>query len=433
MKAPLWGVKKSGTRPGRCDSAALLLGRTAARVLRIQFVVYSTEHSPELKARDQDVIYLDNNSTTRTDDAVIAAMQPYWQNEYGNPSSLHLLGQSARHAVERAREQVAAFVGARPRDIVFTSGGTEADNLAILGAIDANTARRRIVTTGVEHVAVFSLCEALAKRGHPVTFVSVDSDGRLDLEKFADALTPDTSVAAVMHANNETGVLFPIEDCARIAADKGVPLHVDAVQSAGKVPVNVGSWPVTTLAISAHKFHGPKGAGALYVSPRAKLRNQLVGGHQERDLRPGTENTPAIIGMGLAAELAMQSAIEGWDSVATLRDGFEREICRRVNFARVIGGAQPRIANTTNIAFVGLEAEAILIGLSQRGVCASSGSACSSGSLEPSHVLRAMGLDPDIAKGAIRFSLSKLTTEEEIDEALEIVTQVVTRLKGMSD
>lgn len=379
------------------------------------------------------MIYLDNNSTTQTDPAVLDAMAPCWRDQYANPSSLHLAGQSARNAIEHAREQVAALIHAKPRDIIFTSGGTEADNLAILGTLEANSSKRRIVTTGVEHVAVHALCEKLQKQDYDVVFLPTDPDGRLDLAALDAALTPDTALAAVMHANNETGVIFPIEEIAQLATARGIPLHVDAVQSAGKLPIDCSRIPCNTLALSAHKFHGPKGTGALYVAPRAKLRNQLVGGHQERDLRPGTENVPAIVGMGKAAELAANLDPDPWRTVAALRDRLEIEITARLDFSCVIGAGAPRIPNTTLIAFPGLEAEAILIGLSQRELCASSGSACSSGSLEPSHVLRAMGCDPATAKSAIRFSLSKRTTSHEIKAAIEITADVIGRLRKSSN
>jgi cysteine desulfurase len=377
-------------------------------------------------------IYLDNNSTTRIAPEVLEAMMPYLKDEYGNPSSLHRSGQAARHAIEMARQDVADLIGADPREIVFTSGGTEADNLAILGALAAHPTKRHIVTTAVEHVAVHSLCERLATQGYRVTFVKVDVQGRLDLNEFADALDGDTAIASVMHANNETGVIFPIEEIAKIAAEKRVLLHVDAVQTAGKMPLEMKTMQPALLSIAAHKFHGPKGAGALYVRKGVRMKNQLVGGHQERDIRPGTENVAAIVGMAAAARLARERLSKPQAQIGALRDRLEMGVLGTIEFAHVIGAESPRTCNTTTIGFESLEAEAILIALSEEGVCASSGSACSSGSLEPSHVLKAMGVDERIAHGAVRFSLSSYTTSEEIDRALEIIARVVKRLASLN-
>ena len=379
-----------------------------------------------------ETIYLDNNATTRAADEVIAAMQPFGQECFANPSSPHVMGQAARHAVEEARRQVAALIGAKPRQIVFTGGGTESDNLAILGTLDAYPTKKHVVTTAVEHVAVHSLCEQLAKRGYRVTFVGVDSNGCLDPRSFADALQEDTALASVMHANNETGVIFPIREIAHIASSRGIPLHVDAVQAAGKLDVDVEKIGADLLTISAHKMHGPKGVGALYVGRGVRLRSRVVGGHQERDIRPGTENVPGIVGFGAAAALAQVRLGIGFDRIAALRDRLEEGLLDRIHFAAAIGHQKQRICNTTIVAFEALEAEAILIGLSERGLCAASGSACSSGSLEASHVLHAMGIDRRIAHGAVRFSLSWDTTDRDIDRALEIVPQIVERLAALA-
>jgi len=374
-------------------------------------------------------IYLDNNSTTRMAPEVFDAMSPFLRERFGNPSSLHSQGQSARHAIESAREQVAALIGARPREIVFTSGGTESDNLAILGTLAAYSDKRHIVTTAVEHPAVFGLCERLAKQGCRVTFVGVDRDGHLDEAAYEAALTEDCALVSVMHANNETGVIFPIQRLAARAAQCGIPFHTDAVQTAGKIPIDVNALGVNLLSLSAHKIHGPKGVGALCVGRGMRLRNQQVGGHQERDLRPGTENVAAIVGMGVACDLASRRLQSGsWSRVAALRDRIEAGLLERLDYARRIGDPDVRVPNTTTVAFERLEAEAILIALSEAGVCASSGSACSSGSLEPSHVLQAMGIERPLAHGAVRFSLSEETTDAEIAQALEIVPRVVGRL-----
>ncbi|MFQ5494982.1 MAG: cysteine desulfurase family protein [Phycisphaerae bacterium] len=377
-------------------------------------------------------IYLDHNATTPVADEVLAAMLPFWQTQYGNPSSIHRMGQAARHAVERAREEVAALIGAEARRIVFTSGGTEADNLAILGTLAAHPQKRHVVTTAVEHVAVRDLCRRLETQGYRVTFVEVDTAGRLDLDAFEHALTDETALASVMHANNETGVVFPIRRIAEIANARGVPLHVDAVQTAGKIEIDAPALGAQLLTLSAHKMHGPKGVGALYVGRGTRLRSRLVGGHQERDLRPGTENVAAIVGFGAAASLATGRLEQGWSHVAALRDRLERGLLQRVPSARVLGDPESRVANTTYVAFETLEAEAILIGLSERGLCASSGSACGSGSLEPSHVLEAMGIEERLAHGAVRFSLSWETSESEINRALEIVPDVVARLAAVN-
>jgi cysteine desulfurase len=379
-----------------------------------------------------ETIYLDNNATTRPADEVVAAMQPYWREQYGNASSLHRVGQAARHGVEQAREQVAALIGARPREIVFTSGGTESDNLAILGTLAAYPGKRHVVTTAVEHLAVHSLCKRLETLGYRVSFLCVDSAGRLDLDRFTETLGPDTALASIMHANNETGVIFPTEQLAEIAASRGVPLHVDAVQTAGKIPIDAPALGVSLMSLSAHKIHGPKGAGAIYVGRGARLISQLVGGHQERDIRPGTENVAAIVGFGVAAQLAKAALATEMARVAALRDRLETGLLEQIQFARIIGDRSRRTPNTTKIGFERLSAEAILVALSERGVCASSGSACSSGSLEPSHVLQAMGIDQAVAHGAVRFSLSRETTEQEIDRALEIIPSVARRLAAIA-
>jgi len=379
-----------------------------------------------------ETIYLDNNSTTRPSEEVLAAMQPYWRELYGNASSLHRVGQVARHAVEQAREQVAAFIGAKPREIVFTSGGTESDNLAILGTMEASPGKRHIVTTTVEHPAVYSLCKHLETRGYRVSYISVDSEGHLDLDRFAAALGTETALASVMLANNETGVLFPIERLAEITAARGIPLHVDAVHAAGKVPIDAAALGVSLMSLSAHKIHGLKGVGALYVGRGARVHGQLVGGHQERDIRPGTENVAGIVGFGVAAQLAKTALSERMPKVSSLRDRLEAGILERVPCAKVIGDRTGRTPNTTQIGFERLSAEAILVALSEKGVCASSGSACHSGSLEPSRVLQAMGVDQALAHGAVRFSLSRETTEQEIDFALEIIPSVAQRLASVT-
>lgn len=379
-----------------------------------------------------DRIYLDNNATTRPAPEVVEAMLPILREDYGNPSSIHSLGQHAQHAIEEARHRVATLIGADAREIVFTSGGTEADNLAILGTLAARSAKRHVVTTAVEHSAVLSLCERLAKQGLRVTIIGVDRLGRLDLDAFAAALDDDTAIASVMYANNESGVIFPIERVAAIAAEKGVPLHVDAVQAASKLPIDVRPVPIQLMSLSAHKLHGPKGVGALYVRRGTRLRGQQVGGHQERDIRPGTENVPGIIGFGAAAELALRELPAMQSRVAALRDRLETGLLERFPFSHVLGDRSVRLPNTTFVGFEALEAEAVLIAMSEAGLCASSGSACSSGSLEPSHVVRAMGVEDRIAHGAIRLSLSRYSTREEIDETLQRMPAIISRLRALA-
>ncbi|UCD27711.1 MAG: cysteine desulfurase NifS [Planctomycetota bacterium] len=376
-------------------------------------------------------IYLDNNATTMIDPKVLEAMLPLLGEQYANPSSVHQFGQQARHIIETAREQIADAIGAKTRQIIFTSGGTEANNLAIRGTLAARPDKRHIVTTAVEHESVINLAGQLENEGYRVTCLGVDGQGRLDPAEFETAITEDTALTSIMHANNETGVVFDIERLGRIATDKGVPLHVDAVQTVGKLPIDVSKLPVQLMTMSAHKFHGPKGIGALYVAKDSRVKPQFVGGHQERKLRPGTESTAGIVGMGTALRLAVEHLDEENTRVKAQRDRLETGILQHIPIARVIGHQIARTPNTTDIGFEALEAEAILMLLSNYEVCASSGSACSSGSLEPSHVLRAMKIDERIAHGAIRFSLSRFTTNQEIDRTLEIMPKVIERLQKL--
>ncbi|GMU24774.1 MAG: cysteine desulfurase [Phycisphaerae bacterium] len=376
-------------------------------------------------------IYLDNNATTRPDPRVVEAMLPYLTEQYANPSSVHLFGQQARHAVETAREQVAAALGAAPRQILFTGGGSEANNLAIRGVLNWRPEKRHVVTTAVEHDSVLRLAGQLEKEGYRVTYLGVDALGRLDPAEFEAALTDETAIASIMHANNETGVLFPIDELGRMAAARRVPLHVDATQTVGKLPVDVRKRPAQLVTLASHKLHGPKGVGVVYLGRGVRLRPQVLGGHQERDLRAGTENVAGIVGTGVAIGLALEHLEEEATRVRALRDRLEVGILQRVSMAHVNGDTHHRLPNTTNIGFEALEAEAILMLLSKEGLCASSGAACSSGSLEPSHVLKAMGIDERIAHGAVRFSLSRFTTDEEIDRALQIVPAAIERLREL--
>lgn len=384
------------------------------------------------KLVDREYVYLDNNATTRPTAAVLAAMQPLLTTAYANPSSVHQFGQAVRHQVECARTQVAELIGAEPREIVFTSGGTESINLAIRGLLAMQPQRRRIVTSTVEHSAVRRLAAQLAREGYEVAEVEVDGAGRLNLDALSEAVTPETALVTLQWANNETGVLFDVAAAGRVAEARAVPLHLDAVQAIGKTQVDVSAVPCALLSMSAHKFHGPKGAGALFVRKRTRIRPLLLGGRQERDLRAGTENTAAIVGMGAAAVEARAALASEIPRVQALRDRLEQQVLTRVPGARVNGAGAPRICNTTNIGFAGVQAEALLILLSERGICASAGAACSSGSLEPSHVLLAMGVPTEQAHGSIRFSLSRFTTESEVDQLLDELPGLVSRLATLA-
>jgi cysteine desulfurase len=377
-------------------------------------------------------IYLDNNASTPLAPEALEAMLPYLAEHHGNPSSIHRLGQRAAYAVSQAREQVAAMIGARPREIIFTSGGTESIHLAIRGALAIDSEKRHLITTAVEHEAVLELALQLEADGYQITKVPVDEHGILDLGELADAIRDDTALIAAMWANNETGVLLPIEQIGRLAADRGVPLFSDAVQVPGKLPINVADLPVQMISLSSHKLHGPKGVGALYLRRGTHLRPLQLGGHQERDLRAGTENVPGIVGFGVAAQLAAAAASDFAKRVMPLRDKLETALCDRINIACVNGDRRQRLPNTTNIGFKRLEAEAVMLLLSENGIYASSGSACQSGSLEASHVLEAMGVPRPIAHGSVRFSLSRHTTEADIDAAIERIPALMSRLTALS-
>ncbi len=379
-----------------------------------------------------EMIYFDNNATTRPLPEVVAGVAACLAQDYANPSSVHQFGQAVRHRVECARAQVASLVGADAKEIVFTSGGTESINLAIRGALGLRPNCRRIVTTAVEHSAVLRVVEHLEKEGYDIIRVGVDNAGRLDEAAWAEALTENAALATLVHVNNETGVVFDVKALAQTATDRGVPVHVDAVQSAGKMPIDMHDWGVALASFSAHKFHGPKGTGALYVRRRTRLTPLILGGSQERLLRGGTEHVPGIVGMGIAADRARQHREADVKHVAALRDAFEAGILERVSFARINGREAPRIHNTSNVSFEGLGAEAILILLSESEVCASAGSACSSGSLEPSHVLLAMGIADRFAHGAVRFSFSRFNTREEVDRVLNLAPGLLSRLTALS-
>ena len=377
-------------------------------------------------------IYLDNNATTAVAPQVLEAMLPFFCSRYGNPSSMHRFGGSVRKHIDAAREQVAAALGARPAEIVFTGGGSESDNMAIQGFNALHGGRTRIITSTVEHPAVRNLCQHLRTLGVEVHEVPVDGAGLLDEAVLAGLPIDEHTLLSFMWANNETGVLFPIDRLARLAAERGATLHCDAVQAVGKVPIDVSAVPVHLLALSGHKLHAPKGVGALYVREGLKLPPLMHGGHQERGVRPGTENVPAIVGLGAACELASAGLAQETTAVAALRDRLERELLAHCTGAHRNGDAAQRVPNTANISFEFIEGEAILLMLDEEGICASSGSACTTGSLEPSHVMRAMGVPYTLAHSSTRFSLSRYTTAAEIDTVIRVMPGIIEKLRAIS-
>ena len=381
----------------------------------------------------QNVVYLDNNATTRVAPEVLQAMLPFFSERYGNPSSMHSFGGSVGRELKEARESLADLLGAGPDEIVFTSCGTESDNTAIRSALTAQPEKRHIITTRVEHPAVLSLCKFLERsQGYRVTYLGVNAEGQLDMQELEDSLTDDTAVISVMWANNETGVLFPVPQIATLAKSRGVFMHTDAVQAVGKVPINLGELDVDMLSLSGHKLHAPKGIGALYVRRKLPYRPYLIGGHQEHGKRAGTENTTGIIALGAAARAAKAHLPSENTVVRALRDRLENALLAAVSESRLNGHATERLPNTSNISFKYIEGEAILLLLDQLGIAASSGSACTSGSLEPSHVLRAMGVPFTYAHGSIRFSLSRYTTDADVDYVIKNVPGIIETLRKIS-
>lgn len=380
------------------------------------------------------VIYLDNNATTRCDPAVVESMLPYFSEKYGNASSMHAFGGSNHHAIEAARKQVASLLNAQYADeIIFTSCATESDNTAIFSAVRSFPKKKHIITSAVEHPAVMAPYQYLETQGYRVDFIGVDEFGRFDMARFKAVIDEETALVSVMWANSETGTIFPIAEIAQIAHAHGALFHTDAVQAVGKIPVDVQAAGVDMLSLSAHKFHGPKGVGALYVKRGTRLTPFMMGGHQEKHRRAGTENVPLIVGLGKAAELAQARLADGVSArIAALRDKLEQGILAVIPDVKVNGDPQHRVPNTTNISFGYIEGESILMYLNDFGICASSGSACTSGSLEPSHVLRAMGVPFQFAHGSIRFSLSDQTTEAEIDSVLQELPPIIERLRKIS-
>jgi cysteine desulfurase len=378
------------------------------------------------------VVYLDNNATTRVADEVREVMLPYLSDLYGNPSSMHTFGGQVHRYIEKAREHVALMINADPEEIVFTSCGTESDNTAIISALQSSPEKRHIITTRVEHPAVLNCCKALARRGYRVTFLPVDKLGRLNIDELHSSLSDDTAVVSVMYANNESGVIFPVEEIASIVKSAGAIFHTDAVQAAGKLPIDINKLPVDLLSLSGHKMHAPKGVAALYVKRGTRFAPYIIGGHQESGRRAGTENVASIIGFGKAAELARQYVTSGDIKVKELRNRLEQGLLATCQGSKVNGDINNRLPSTLNISFEYVEGEAILLRLNEFNICASSGSACTSGSLEPSHVLRAMGVPFTAIHGSVRFSLSRYTNDDEIDAVLQKMPGIIKELRELS-
>lgn len=377
-------------------------------------------------------IYVDNNATTRVAPEVLDVMLPYLKEFYGNPSSMHSFGGNVAHKIREARAKVASLINASPDEIMFTSCGTESDSTAIHAAISSVPDKKHIITSRVEHPAVKNLFEHLSKKGYRVTFVPVDRKGMLDLDYLYNSLTDDTAIVSIMWANNETGMIFPVQELSQVIKTKGLVFHTDAVQAVGKLPIDVSKSEIDMLSISGHKIHAPKGIGALYVRKGTRFSPFLIGGHQEGGRRGGTENVAYIIGIGKASELAATHLEEMATRVEKLRDKLENELLKRIPNAMINGDTENRLPNTTSISFEYVEGESILLMMDELGICASSGSACTSGSLEPSHVLRAMGVPFTAAHGSIRFSLGIYSTEEEIDFIVEKLPPIIENLRTMS-
>jgi cysteine desulfurase len=378
-------------------------------------------------------VYLDNAATTPLDKDVLAAMVPIMEKQFGNPSSIHTYGREVRTVIENARKTVAKLVNVSPSEIFFTSGGTESDNHAIFGIVSPSRASRpHVITSFVEHEAVLNACQALEKQGVDVTYLPVDQDGLIDLEDLRGALRPETLLVTIMHANNELGTVQPLEQIGAIANEADVYFHTDAVQSAGKIPIDVNQFHLDLLSLSGHKLYAPKGVGALYVRGGTRLQQLLYGGHHQRGVRPGTENVAGIVGLGKAAEIARNSLANDAKRLSALRDQLEHGLLHRVPHSRINGGRAPRTPNTANLVFPGVEGEALLIALDLKGLACSTGAACSSGAVEPSHVLTAIGLPAEDARASLRFSLGRHTTQTDIDFALRVVPAAVAQLRQLS-
>ena len=377
-------------------------------------------------------IYLDNNATTQVAPEVVEAMLPYFTELYGNASSMHTFGGQIHGRIEMARAQVAALIGAELDEIIFTGCGSESDNTALMSAVECNPAKRHVITTRVEHSAILNFGKHLAGKGYRVTYLPVDTLGRLNMDALLESIDDQTAVVSIMYANNETGVIFPIEEIGKMLRARGILFHVDAVQAAGKIPINLKELPVDMISLSGHKLHAPKGIGVLYVKKGTRFCPYLIGGHQERGRRAGTENVASIVGLGKACELAKKELARGTAPLAALRDKLEGALLKSCPDAVVNGDRENRLPNTTSSSFEYVEGEAILLRLNEYGICASSGSACTSGSLQPSHVLRAMGIPYTAVHGSVRFSLSSYNTQSEIDRVIEVLPPIIKELRSYS-
>jgi cysteine desulfurase len=380
----------------------------------------------------EQIVYLDNNATTQLDPAVIEEMLPFLTQFYGNPSSGYSFGRQVRQAIELARERVAGLLGCEPGEIVFTSCGTESNNAAVNSALRLDPNRQHVVTTAVEHSATRRHCETVAKSGGAVTVVGVDGAGNLDLEELDRAITPQTAIVTAMWANNETGVLFPVEKIAEIARRKRVLFHTDAIQTVGKIPIRLADTTINSLALSAHKLHGPKGVGALYVSKRCAFKPSMIGGSQEKNRRAGTENVASIVALGKAAECAAATLTEENTRVRAMRDRFEAALLERIPDTSVNGDRTVRLPNTTNVSFAGIESDAALMMFDRHQLCCSAGSACRTGSIESSHVLSAMKVPPERARASMRFSFGRFNTDADVESALKIIPAVISKLRALS-
>ena len=383
-----------------------------------------------MKARD--LIYLDNNATTRVDPAVVEEMMPFLTELYGNPSSAYGFAQRVSKALDLARERTAALLGCEPSEIIFTSCGTESTNAAIHSALSMDRDRQHIVTTRVEHSATLKTCETLARRGHEVTWLGVDAEGQVDLRELERAIRPDTAIVSMMWANNETGVLFPIDEISRIVRHKGAIFHTDAVQAVGKIPISLSDAKINFLSLSGHKLHCPKGVGVLYVNRRTKFHPFMIGGSQENGKRAGTQNVASIVALGKACELAGEWMDHENKEVLALRDAFEEGVLGEVEGVQVNGDRLRRLPNTSNLAFDRVDSEAVLMLLDQHGICCSAGSACTTGSLHPSHVLKGMGFSDDRARSSLRFSFSRFNTRAEVEKTLEVLPRLIAKLRRVA-
>lgn len=378
------------------------------------------------------VIYLDNNATSGVAPEVVDAMLPYFRELYGNPSSIHTFGAQVHSKIEDARSKVAELIGTEPEEIIFTSCGTESDNTALMSALEGSPDKKHIITSAVEHPAVMNFCRHLEKKGYGVSFIPVDRSGQLSLEDIKKSLTKDTAIVSIMHANNETGTLFPVKEIGEMLKGKGIIFHTDAVQTTGKIPIDLKKLNIDMLSVSGHKLHAPKGIGALYVRKGTRFYPYIIGGHQEQGRRSGTENVASIIGFGKACELAIKNLQDEIIHLNRLRNKLENGLLKTCPESSVNGDINNRLPNTTNISFNYIEGEAILLKLNAHGICASSGSACTAGSPDPSHVLKAMKVPPQSIRGSIRFSLSRYNTEEDIDKVLEVMPEIIKGLTALS-